>query len=268
VLTGAGQTRFITTEPALERVRQGHVTEYAPNNVIDTELVISKAPAILMSSGGFSDAYSVIRRGGISVVSNAEWQEASALGRAEWVKYMSLYLNEEARAEGVFGMVRDRYMQLRQRTQSIPDSNRPRVMTGVANRGMFEISGGRSYVATMIHDAGGLYVWADNPSTGFATVDMESQIARAFDADFWINGGDWTSLRGMLMEEKRYKEFKAFQRGNVWMYNRAVNPVGGNDYWTRGSTRPDLILADLIKIFHPDLATDHELVFYKRVTER
>jgi iron complex transport system substrate-binding protein len=158
-------------------------------------------------------------------------------------------------------------MELRQRTQSIPDSDRPRIMTGLANRGMFEIAGGRSYVATMIRDAGGLYVWAENPSSAFATIDMESQIARAFDADFWINGGDWTSLQGMLMEEKRYKEFKAFQKGNVWMYNRAVNPEGGNDYWTRGSTRPDLILADLIKIFHPELATDHELVFYKQVEQ-
>ena len=61
VLAGIGQARYITTEPVLNWIRQGHVTEYAPNDVIDTELVITKAPSILMSSGGgYSEAYSTL----------------------------------------------------------------------------------------------------------------------------------------------------------------------------------------------------------------
>jgi iron complex transport system substrate-binding protein len=138
-------------------------------------------------------------------------------------------------------------------------------MTGLVNRGAFEIAGGHSYVATLIADAGGRYVWADNPSTGFATVSLESQIAKAANADIWINGGDWKSLQGMLAEERRYKEFRPYREGRVWFYNRLVNADGGNDYWSRGTTRPDLILADLIKIFHPDLAVDHDFVWYKQV---
>jgi iron complex transport system substrate-binding protein len=69
----------------------------------------------------------------------------------------------------------------------------------------------------------------------------------------------------MLQEEYRYREFKAFQRGNVWLYNRQVNAEGGNDYWSRGGARPDLILADLIKILHPGMAQDHEFEWYMRV---
>jgi iron complex transport system substrate-binding protein len=138
-------------------------------------------------------------------------------------------------------------------------------MTGLVNRGTFEIAGGRSYVARMIEDAGGRYVWSDNPSTGFATVTLESQLARATDADVWINGGDWKSLVSMLIEERRYREFRPYRTGQIWFYNRIVNPDGGNDYWSRGTTRPDLILADLIKIFHPDLAADHDFVWYKQV---
>jgi iron complex transport system substrate-binding protein len=69
----------------------------------------------------------------------------------------------------------------------------------------------------------------------------------------------------MLSEEQRYQQFKAFQRGNVWSYNRIVTSNGGYDYWSRGITRPDLILGDLIKIFHPELAEDHQFVWYKQV---
>jgi len=265
VLTGISQVKFVTAEPVLERIRQGHVTEYEPNDVIDTELVISKAPQILMLGGSYSDNYDAIRKSGIAVIDNAEWQEASVLGRAEWVKYMALFLNEEAKAQQVFNSVRDHYLALRERTRSIPEQARPLVMTGLVNRGAFEIAGGRSYVATMIEDAGGRYVWSDNPSTGFATVTLESQLARAVNADIWINGGDWTSLKSMLKEERRYMEFKAYQKGNVWFYNRLVLSNGANDYWSRGTTRPDLILADLMKIFHPELAMDHDFVWYKQV---
>ena len=266
VLTGIGQSSYVTTEPVRERIRKGDVTEYAPNNVINTELVITKAPSILMSSGGgYSEAYSGLRKAGVAVVSNVEWQESSALARAEWLKFMAVFLNEERKARAEFDTIRDRYMALKERAGHVPEKDRPRVMTGTVYRGVFEISGGDSYVARLISDAGGVYVWADNKDSGGSSVDMESQITRASNADVWINGGNWKSLKTMLSEEPRYKQFKPYKTGNVWLYNRLTNEYGGYDYWSRGVTRPDLILGDLIKIFHPDLAKDHEFVWYKQV---
>ena len=265
VLRGVAQTRYITTEPVLDWIRQGQVTEYAANNVIDTELVILKAPSIVMSSGGFPEAYSTLQRARIPVVTNVEWQEASALARAEWIKFMAVFLNEERKGREQFDAIRNQYKALKERVSHIPEARRPRVMTGLVYRGRFEIAGGASYVAQLISDAGGVYVWADNKSSGFASVDLESQMARASDSDVWINGGEWPSLKAMLAEEPRYRQFKPFVRGNVWLYNRLVSENGGYDYWSRGITRPDLILGDLIKIFHPELAEDHEFVWYKQV---
>jgi len=264
-LKGVGQARYITAEPVMEWIRQGHVTEYAPNDVIDTEMVILKSPSVVMSSGGYVEAYAALRKAGIVVVDNMDWQEPSALARAEWLKFMALFLNEEASARRKFDAIRDRYMVLKERTAHIPEKDRPRVMTGIVYRGMFEIAGGASYVSRLISDAGGIYVWSDNTAAGGTSVDLESQITRAAGADIWINGADWKSRKAMLAEERRYKEFKAFQRGEVWSYNRIVTPGGGYDYWSRGVTRPDLILGDLIKIFHPELARDHEFVWYKQV---
>lgn len=265
VLTGINEARYVTTEAVLERVRQGRVVEYASDYVINAELVISKAPSIVMVGGGYPDAYRTIRKADIAVVVNTEWEEASALGRAEWLKYMALFLNEEGKAQRSFNAIRDRYAALRELTSRIPEKERPRVMTGAASRGTFQVSGGASYVAKLIADAGGVYVWSDNSSRGVTTVDLEAQIARASSADFWINGGEWKSLKGMLMEERRYKEFKPVQRGSVWLYNRLVNASGAYDYWSRGVARPELILEDLIKIFHPELASEHEFVWYKQV---
>src|SRR6185503_18198343 len=114
-----------------------------------------------------------------------------------------------------------------------------------------------SYVARLIEDAGGRYVWDDNTDTGTPLIDLEAQFRRARDADIWINGGGWKDLPAMLADEPRYAEFKAFRNGQVWVYERRVNASGANDYWSGSVTRPDLVLADLIKIFHPRLMSDH-----------
>jgi iron complex transport system substrate-binding protein len=265
VLTGINEADYVTTQPVIDRIRRGLAIEYAPNYVINVELVVAKAPSMMMVGGGYPEDYKTIRKAGIPVVLNTEWEESTALGRAEWLKYMALFLNEEGKAQRSFDAIRDRYMALRESTGKIAKEKRPRVMTGVAARGLFEVSGGASYVAGLIADAGGVYVWSDNTSTGVMTVDLEAQIARASTADFWINGGKWKSLKAMLLEDPRYREFKPVREGQVWLYDRLVNEVGAYDYWSRGVTRPDIILEDLIKIFHPELAAEHELVWYKQV---
>jgi iron complex transport system substrate-binding protein len=181
---------------------------------------------------------------------------------------MALYLNDERKANARFAAVKSAYRSLVQRTSAIADANRPRVMTGWGSRGSFAIAGGRSYMAGLIRDAGGRYVWADNTATGSARTDLESQIQRAADADIWINGGGWQNLAAMLADEPRYAEFNAFRHGQVWVYERLLNASGGNDYWSRSVTRPDLLLADLIKIFHPDLVPEHRFEWYLQVPSR
>ena len=42
-------------------------------------------------------------------------------------------------------------------------------------------------------------------------------------------------------------------------------PTGGNDYWSRSVSRPDLVLADLVKIFHPGLLPAHVFEWYMPV---
>jgi len=44
-----------------------------------------------------------------------------------------------------------------------------------------------------------------------------------------------------------------------------MGPTGGNDFWETGVIRPDLILSDLITIFHPDIMESDSLYFYQKV---
>ena len=107
---------------------------------------------------------------------------------------MALFLNEERAAQRLYGEMKARYRSLSARATAVADDAKPMVMTGRGTRGDFVIAGGRSYVAALIRDAGGRYVWADNAAQGSVTIDLEAQIRRAANADIWINGGGWQNL--------------------------------------------------------------------------
>lgn len=265
VLAGVSTKRFLIGDEILQRANSSQVREFSPANVIDTELVVSQRPSLLMTGGSVSAELNVIRQAGIPIVANHEWLEPTALARGEWLKYMALFLNEERTAQRLYSEVKGRYRVLSVEATAVPDAKKPTVMAGRGTRGDFVIPGGHSYVAALITDAGGRYVWADNTATGSQTIDLEAQLKRAGHADIWINGGGWPNLAAMVRDEPRYGLFKAYRDGQVWVYERRVNAAGANDYWSRGVSRPDLVLADLVKIFHPALVPQHELRWYLQV---
>ena len=106
------------------------------------------------------------------------------------------------------------------------------------------------------------------PRPASPSVDLEAQVQRAANADVWINGGGWKSLAAMLDDEPRYAEFKAYRQGPGLGLRAPPDADGGNDYWSRSVTHPDLVLADLVKIFHPALMPDHVFEWYMPVPER
>jgi iron complex transport system substrate-binding protein len=216
-----------------------------------------------MAGGNPSAALAVIHSAGIPVVGNIEWRETTALARAEWIKFIALFLNEERKAQTQYDAMKSRYRALSARARSV--SPQPIVMTGRSTNGTFVIAGGRSYVAALISDAGGKYVWADNGAVGAPSVDLEAQLQRAANADIWINGGDWRDQADMLQNEPRYAAFKAYRTGQIWVYERRQQASGLNDYWTRSVSHPDLVLADLVRIFHPSLLPNHAFEWYMQV---
>ena len=44
-----------------------------------------------------------------------------------------------------------------------------------------------------------------------------------------------------------------------------MNEKGGNDYWEGAVARPDLLLNDMIKICHPELLPDYELIYMNQL---
>lgn len=263
-LTGVAQAEFVSTASVRALIDADQLVVFAPTYAVDAELVLAAQPDILMTSGFWDDAYDIIQSAGTAIVHNADWVESSPLGRAEWAKFISLFFDREAEAEAWYQQVRADYEAAKTLVADV--ERRPTVHTGQVWGGIWYASGGRSYVAQLLADAGADYVWADDDSTGSMEHDIETQLAQANDAEFWLHAASWwANADAALAEDSRYGEFASLQNGNVWNPTLATNEQGGNDFFESGSVRPDLVLRDLIAILHPDLAPDHEFIYYQQL---
>lgn len=233
---------------------------------LNIEEMIELEPDLVFCSASNSDEYDnrdKLIEGGLTPAVVSDWMEDDPLGRAEWIKYFALFYNKEKTANEVFERIESNYTRIKESTETLPD--KPVIFAGIDYQGTWYSPGGQSYVARLFSDAGGDYIYKDDPETGSLSLDFESVYDKAYDAEFWLNTGSGDSIEEILAMDSRYSMFRALETGNVYNYNARVNEYGGNDYWQSGVLKPDIILADLVKILHPDLLPDHELYYYKKL---
>ncbi|MGI9544933.1 MAG: ABC transporter substrate-binding protein, partial [Cyclobacteriaceae bacterium] len=197
------------------------------------------------------------------VVLNADYMEETPLGRAEWIKFTAAFFDKEAEADSVFGKIEENYLNLITKVQQL--TALPTVYTGIVYGDVWYQPGGKSYAAQFIKDAAGSYVWSHNKESGSLALNFEEVYAQAHGADYWIGVGSYNSLAEIRAQDPRYEKFGAFKEGNVYNYNARIGATGGNEFLELGYARPDMVLADLLHILHPELFPEHQLYFYKKL---
>ena len=73
-----------------------------------------------------------------------------------------------------------------------------------------------------------------------------------------------TTLDELKAMNPQFSDAKAIREGQVYNNNLRLTAGGGNDYWESAVVRPDIVLRDLIHIFHPELITD-TLYYYRHL---
>jgi iron complex transport system substrate-binding protein len=266
-ITGIGQVGFISSEEIIEHVKTNDVVEFAANFEVGTEAVIESNPNVLMSNGFPDPAYSKLAELNIPVINWMDWQETSALGRAEWMLITSSLLNQELTGTLFINKVISNYEEVVQKaTRARSDKV---ALAGSAFQGTFYAPGGASYIANLLKDANIGYVWSQTTDTGSLYLDLESVIADGVTADIWINApAQWATIEQGLSEDSRYGELDCVQESNVWTHTLLVNKQGADDYFERAASRPDLLLADLVKIAHPNLMIEHNFEWYQQIPNK
>ncbi len=264
-IVGHDNVQFVSHPHVRKRIQQGTIREIGEGPAANVELLLELNPDLIMTHGDRSmyDTHPRLFEAGLPVAINGAYMEPTPLARAEWIKYIAAFFNAERKAERVFQRIAAHYERLAEKAGNVATG--PTVLVNAPYNDTWWIPGGRSSVAKMLQDAGARYIWADDPAKGAQPLDVEAVYERAYDADYWLNPGRWSSLQDALQEDERFALFQAFQKRNVYNRNARTNEYGWNEYWETGLSRPDIVLKDVIKIFHPELVPDHEWVYYQQL---
>lgn len=219
----------------------------------DIERVVFAHPDMMMvSTYAQGDATSAqLEKMGIPVLYINEWMEQHPLARAEWIRLIGVFMDKEAQADSLFDMVVSRYEALREQAASFPEP-RPVIMSGQDFRGTWYVPAGNTYMGTLFRDAAAHYPYEDRTFDGSIPLTLEQAMVDFADqADVWV-GVNAKTLSELAEINRQHTHFKAFKNGRVYRFKHRTTPTGGNDFWERGVTRPDELLADLMGLLYPN----------------
>jgi len=264
-LLGFPNTDYVSSEKTRVLIDSKKVKDVGINQNLNTEVLIDLQPEVIVgySIDDNNKDYSNLQKSGLKVVYNGDWTEQTPLGKAEWIKFFGALYDLDGKANSEFEKVEKEYenaLALVKTSKSFPT-----VFSGAIYQDQWYLPGGKSWGALFLKDAGAKYLWDETSETGSLSLSFETVLEKAEDADFWIGPAQFTSLQEMENANPNYKYFKAFKTKNVYSFSSKKGKTGGVLYYELAPNRPDLILKDLIKIMHPQVLKDHELVFFEKL---
>jgi iron complex transport system substrate-binding protein len=258
VVKGITGTKNLFDEYIRERVKTGSIVKIGMEGNFDTELILAAHPEAIFISPFKRGGYDAIKETGITLIPHLGYKELHPLGQAEWLKYVAMFIGKEDEAARVFDGIKERYLSLKAKVDSV--DTRPTVFSGEMHGGNWYAVGGKNYLAQLFRDAGASYV-IDDDNTGGVNIEFEKMYAMAANADYWriLNSfpGDF-SYDALKASEPRNELFKAFREKRIIYCNMKQTP-----YYELTPVEPDVVLADLVAVFHPELmAADYQPKFY------
>lgn len=256
---------YIKLPQIQEGCRNGSIVNVGNSMNPDIERIIDLRPdAILLSPFENSGGYGRVGKLNIPIIECADYMETSALGRAEWMRLYGLLLGKEAQADSLFAGIEKEYLTLTQQVKS-QNLKRPTVISEMKNSSAWYIPGVNSTMGRLYQDAGADYVFAYLSNSGSVPLAFETVFDRGGNADIWLikyNQPQDKTYSELERDYAPYARFKAFQDRKVYGCNTNHVP-----FYEESPFHPELLLKDLIKIFHPELLPDYDFKYFSNLAE-
>ncbi len=224
---------------------------------INYELLLGLKPDVVLLYG-IGDAQTAVtdklKELAIPYMYVGEYLEESPLGKAEWLVALSELTDSRDKGIDVFREIPKRYQALKDLTASV--EQRPTVMFNTPWNDSWVMPSTQSYMAQLVTDAGADYIYKENTSNSSAPIGLETAYRLIQKADYWINVGMASTLDELKSMNPKFADAKSVRDKTVYNNNLRMTATGGNDYWESAVVRPDVVLRDLIHIFHPELVSD------------
>ena len=258
-VVGITSTRHLFNQEMQKRLDEGKTHKIGIEGNFDNEIIMGINPDVILISPFKRGGYDALTEVGIPLIPHLGYKEMTPLGQAEWIKFVGLLIGEEEKANKVFSEIENRYLELTKLTSQV--KKRPVVFSGELRGGNWYAVGGKSFLAQLFKDAGADYFLKDDVRSGGISLDFETVYSQAAYADYWriVNSykGDF-SYKTLQAEDVRYADFQAFKKKQVIYCNMSEKP-----FYESMPVEPEIVLADLIAVFHPQLLPDHTPRYYE-----
>ncbi len=259
IVKGITGTKNLFNKDIRKRVKDGSIVKIGMEGNFDTELILAANPEVIFISPFKRGGYDAIKETGITLIPHLGYKELTPLGQAEWVKFVGLFIGKEKEANDLFKGIEQRYNEAK--ALAADAKTRPTVFSGEMHGGNWYAVGGKNFLAQLFRDAGADYV-VKNEDTGGSNIEFEQMYAMAANADYWriLNSyPDTFSYDALKASEPRNDLFKAFREKHVIYCNMKQTA-----YYETTPVEPDVLLKDLLAIFHPELVEkDYKPKYYQ-----
>jgi iron complex transport system substrate-binding protein len=264
-LVGFPGSNYVSSEKTRQRIDDGLVRELGKNEGINTEVLLELNPDLVVGFGvdGTNKSLNTIKNANIPVIYNGDWVETSALAKAEWIKFFGVLFNKEKEADSIFNQIETDYLQAKKLASKV--KTKPSVLSGAMHKDVWYLPSGTSPEAQLLKDANVNYLWSETTVKGSLPLSFETVFDKAKNADLWLSPSYYTSLETLKKANEHYTKFDAFINKNIYTFSNTTGKTGGVLYYELGMARPDLVLKDIINICHPELLSDYESYFFKKL---
>lgn len=259
---------YVNSAKVNRLIEEKKITEVGESFSLNVEKVFELKPQLILTYGNGNpmvDGNPKLIKNGLAVASTTIHLENSPLARAEWIKFVAAFFDYEKEVNTVFNDLVKRYNDLALLTKNV--KQRPTVFTEALMGGMWYEPGGDSYMSKLLTDAGADYLWKEDSSTGSLKLTYEQVYEKAHNADFWVNVHFWNKIGDATKNDPRNSKFKAYKTKNIYNYNVLVNKYNFYEYWENGVINCDVVLSDLIKVFHPELLPGYKMTYYQKLAD-
>lgn len=257
-VVGITNTRHLFNKDIKKQIKSGHTVRIGIEGNFDNEKIIGINPDIILISPFKRGGYELLKEINIPLIPHLGYKERSPLAQAEWIKFTGLLLGKTEKANTIFDEMEKKYNGLKEKV--VKTKNRPLVLSGEIRGSAWYAPGGKSFLAQLFNDAGAYYFLHNNCESGGINLDYETVYSRAANAQYWriVNNYDGVfTYEALSDEDGRYEDFRAFKEKGIIYCNMRKTP-----FYESMPMEPDLILADFIHIFHPEILPNHSPVYY------
>ena len=218
-----------TIDAARKAMEDGSIIFAGKYNEPDYETMVEKNCDLAIESTMIlhnPEVQEMIENIGIPVFIDRSSYESEALGHTEWIKLYGAMVNKEDEAFAHFA----------EQTKVISDlegeknTGKTVAFFSVGTDGTVTVRSGNDYIANMIKEGGGDYIFADldtgEDSSVSVSLSMEEFYNKANQADYLIYNGaienGLGSVQDLIDKSNTFADFKAVRDGNVWQVGKSM----------------------------------------------